>query len=48
MTIEEIRAKAQQAWAMVEQMPDGHPLRELAIKKAIEWDDLVVRREMEK
>lgn len=47
MKIEEIRAKAQQAWAVVEQMPEDHPLREVAIKEAMEWDDLVSRRELE-
>lgn len=47
MTIEEIRVKAQQAWAAVEQMPDDHPLRWIAMQKAMELDDLVGRREVE-
>lgn len=47
MKIEEIRAKAEEAWAAVEQMRDDHPLREIKIKEATEWDDLVIRREME-
>ncbi|MFJ0380969.1 hypothetical protein [Bordetella bronchiseptica] len=47
MKTEEIRLRAQQAWAVVEQMPEDHPLRKIAIKGAIEWDDLLSRREME-
>ncbi|WP_161781150.1 hypothetical protein [Bordetella bronchiseptica] len=47
MKTEEIRVKAKEAWAAVEQMPDDHPLRWVALKEAIEWNDLLSRREME-
>lgn len=47
MKLEEIRAKAQQAWVAVEQMPGDHPLHEFLIKEALEWDDLLARREQE-
>lgn len=47
MKIEEIRARAEEAWAVVEQMQEDHPLRDIAMQKARELDDLVSRRELE-